>query len=273
MVGFWFWETLHDFTYSILGARTVEKRGRLGWRQMFFLNFGTQVLHNWCIRELAITGLGIIFWTIHICSVFLESFPYHDSSLLTFIMGLIQGRQLPGFNIADRISCRMDYEDLCHWRFHHLRKALIKAEPGKKGERPERTMLGWGGLAPHGELFTERLRKRVGEEFPWWMLEGKRLGVLMFSLGLDQREEKCLVPKWPRRRWVRLSPSSPLCKERENTHLIQRAANEFPLDSITWRKSTNINLTKPISHIYLFIFKGHRQKTLWEFLRAIKDSV
>lgn len=47
-----------------------------------------------------------------------------------------------------------------------LEKGPYKGRTGKKGERPEQTMLGWGGLAPHGELLTEGLRKCVGEEFP-----------------------------------------------------------------------------------------------------------
>lgn len=46
-----------------------------------------------------------------------------------------------------------------------LEKGPYKGRTRKKGERPEQTMLGWDGLAPHGELFTERLRKCVGEEF------------------------------------------------------------------------------------------------------------
>ena len=61
-----------------------------------------------------------------------------------------------------------------------------------------------------------------------------------------------------------------LCRERESTHLIQRAANESPLDSITWRKLTNINLTKPISHIYYFFLKGVDKKPYGSFSGPLK---
>ena len=47
-----------------------------------------------------------------------------------------------------------------------LEKGPYKGRTRKKGERPEQTMLGWGGLAPHGELLTKRLGKCVGEKFP-----------------------------------------------------------------------------------------------------------
>ena len=143
MVGFWFWKTLHDFTYSVLGARTVERGEDLDedqWSPLILelksstisaLSSGCHWPRNHLLNP---PHLFCVPWI----------FPYHDFSPLSLITRLIQGRQLPGFNKADRISFRMDYEDLCHWRFHHLRKALIKAEPGKRERGQSRPC--WGGV-------------------------------------------------------------------------------------------------------------------------------
>ena len=206
---------------------------------------------------LAITGLGIIFWTLHICSVFLESSPTMILPLWVSLQGWFkedsfQDSTKPIGYLAGWTMRTCVIEDSITWERPLSRQ---NQEKGREA-RADHAGVGWSGSSwwtPHWK--TQKMCRR---KVPLMNVGGQETGCANILSGFRAERGKCLVPKWPRRGWVSLSPSSPLCKERETerererTHLIQRAANESPLDSITWRKLTNINLTKPISHIYYF---------------------